>query len=81
MFCFVLFYLCYETRTSEASVFFFFVMRPARAKRVFFFSARAKRVLFFFLCVCYETRTSEASVFFFFFSARAKRVLFFFLSS
>ena len=57
------FSLCHEASTSEASAgcFFFFscfvlfcficVMRPARAKRVFFFfffSVRAKRVLVFF---------------------------------
>ena len=41
----VLFYLCYETRTSEASVFFFF----------FFFSTSEASVVFFVFCffVCF----------------------------
>ena len=66
------FLFCFVFSTSEASAFFFFllfflvlfcficVMRPARAKRVFFFSARAKRVLFFFFFFC---RQKEFSLF------------------
>ena len=86
MFCFVLFYLCYETRMSEASVFFFFF--SAQAKRVLFFFFQHERseffffsclVLFCFICVMRPARAKRVFFCLFVcFSARAKRVLVFF---
>ena len=90
VFCFVLFFfsLCHEASTSEASAGFFknifmcYEASTSKASVFFFFSARAKRVLFFppcfvlfcFICVI----TSEASVFFFFFQHEWSECCFFF---